>query len=671
MNREQARETAKAKLSDYLESKGINTRKPFTCLNPAHPDKHPSMSFDAKRNRCKCFSCGATYDIFDIIGIEYNLTDPAEKFNKTYSILGIMPDTSRPTGSGSQDADPGPKEPAERESGKTSAKYLDFFDAKYEDFSEYFRKTQEAITEPAARQYLTSRGISQETAALFGLGYDSRYKTADYTADGKKVFTEWKALIIPTSHESYVARNIDKPKSPENKNRYRKKGPSIIFNSKALYSSTRPVFVVEGEIDALSIIEAGGEAIGLGSTGNYKQLVKLLTNQPPAQPLILSLDADERGRKAESELAEELKNLNINYYRYSPYIGAKDANEALTTDRKQFAEELKNAERLPEDERKAQAEAEREAYFNTSAAAHIKDFWNGIKENADTPAISTGFNNLDKILDGGLYEGLYFLGAMSSLGKTTLLLQIADNIASQGQDVIFFSLEMARSELMAKSISRWTFMLCSDPADAKTTRGITNGARYADYNQHVLNLINEATKKYRTYADHLFIHEGIGNIGIDTIRKTVEKHITITGRKPVVMIDYLQILAPSDTRSTDKQNTDRAVSELKRISRDYKIPVVGISSFNRDSYRAGGGANKGRVSMTDFKESGAVEYSSDVLIGLEFFYSGTNDYSEREEKQRDPRQIRLVVMKNRNGQAWTDTGFEYYPMFNYYEEAFI
>ena len=63
-----------------------------------------------------------------------------------------------------------------------------------------------------------------------------------------------------------------------------------------------------------------------------------------------------------------------------------------------------------------------------------------------------------------------------------------------------------------------------------------------------------------------------------------------------MIIDYVQILAPHDPRATDKQIIDRAVLELKRISRDFKTPVIGISSFNRMSY-------KNAVSMEAFKES--------------------------------------------------------------------
>ncbi len=67
MNPEEAKEYAKTNLEAYLNAKGINTSSNFSCLNPEHEDKHPSMSFDSRRNRCHCFSCGVDYDIFDVL----------------------------------------------------------------------------------------------------------------------------------------------------------------------------------------------------------------------------------------------------------------------------------------------------------------------------------------------------------------------------------------------------------------------------------------------------------------------------------------------------------------------------------------------------------------------------------------------------------------------------
>lgn len=650
MDREQARDIVKGYLGDYLNSKGINTRKPFNCLNPEHPDRHPSMSYDSKRQRCKCFSCGASYDIFDLIGIDYGLTDDKDIFNKAYEMYGLTIDSPQ--------QEQGKLAPAQKKEAQ-----------KAENFMDYYKTAQAARADRAAQDYLRSRGISEATAAKYWLGYDASYSTFDIDENGQNSFSTWRALIIPTGKSSYIARNIDTPKAPEKKNRYRKKGASLLFNSKALYAADKPVFIVEGELDALSIIEAGGQAVGLGSTSNYKQLLSLLEKQKAAQPLILALDADEEGRKTEEELAKELERLQASFYRYNLYGAAKDANEALLLDREGFIAEVRAAERAQEVELEAIAEAAREEYLKTSAAAHIQDFLQGITAGVNTPAISTGFFNLDSILDGGLYEGLYILGAISSLGKTTLALQLADNLAKAGQDVLIFSLEMARSELIAKSISRLTYLLADNKADAKTTRGITAGARYAGYSKTEKALINKAIGSYKEYAQHIFIHEGIGDIGVEKVKEVVQQHISITGSKPVVILDYIQILAPYDMRSTDKQNTDKAVLELKRLSRDCKVTVLGISSFNRDSYKAGGGINQGKVSMTDYKESGALEYSADVLMGLEFASAGTREYDERTEKKKDPRQIRLVVLKNRNGKAWESCSFDYFPLFNYYSEA--
>lgn len=71
--------------------------------------------------------------------------------------------------------------------------------------------------------------------------------------------------------------------------------------------------------------------------------------------------------------------------------------------------------------------------------------------------ISTGFSDLD-LQTGGIYPGLYVLAAVSSLGKTTLALQLAEQIAAAGRDVVFFSLEQSRFEMVSKGISRRTAM---------------------------------------------------------------------------------------------------------------------------------------------------------------------------------------------------------------------
>lgn len=219
---------------------------------------------------------------------------------------------------------------------------------------------------------------------------------------------------------------------------------------------------------------------------------------------------------------------------------------------------------------------------------------------------------------------------------------------------------------MAKSISRLTLLDVlqngGSVKDAKTTRGVTTGSRWQQYSKTERDLISGSIKAFGGYADHIYISEGMGDIGADQIREQVKKHIHFTGNNPVVIVDYLQILAPHSERATDKQNTDKAVMELKRISRDYKIPVVGISSFNRANY-------KEAVTMEAFKESGAIEYSSDVLIGLQLRGAGKKDFDANAEKGKNPREVELKILKNRNGATGKTVEYEYYPLFNYFKEV--
>lgn len=278
-------------------------------------------------------------------------------------------------------------------------------------------------------------------------------------------------------------------------------------------------------------------------------------------------------------------------------------------------------------------------YFATTTGARLSAFKEAIGERTGLQAIPTGFDRLDAMLDGGLYPGLYVMGAMSSIGKTTFALQVADHIAASGHDVIFYSLEQSAEELVAKSLSR--MMAASRPPiesigyELDDSRLLTPREilyRYSDWiGTKKEEAFEEALFDYGmlagahmfvvendTYPHHVTDSEGnvkevqsIDRVGLDTIARGIEDHVRLTGSAPVVFVDYLQILRPNDStgRKSDKQNMDETVSELRRISKEYRVPVFVISSLNRSSYGQS-------IGMDAFKESGAIEYSSDVLLGL-------------------------------------------------------
>lgn len=272
-------------------------------------------------------------------------------------------------------------------------------------------------------------------------------------------------------------------------------------------------------------------------------------------------------------------------------------------------------------------------------------------------AIPTGFNKLDNIIGGGLREGLYTVGAETSIGKTTFCLNIAEQIARQDQDVIIIALEMSTDELISRSISRLTYQLneSGDKRKPKTALSILNVSDYNSYPDKDLSLINKAFEEYETFSKHLFILESIGKMTPTEIKKAIQDHIDSTGNTPVVIVDYLQLLRNEDkyVNSNDKLKTDVNVLSLKRISRDYGIPIIVVSSFNRSSY------NDENPSLSAFKESGAIEYSSDVCIVLQNVRKAQTD---------DNRLIEAWILKNRNGKKDISQQFEYQTMFNHFQE---
>jgi replicative DNA helicase len=262
------------------------------------------------------------------------------------------------------------------------------------------------------------------------------------------------------------------------------------------------------------------------------------------------------------------------------------------------------------------------------------------------------------------------------------MLQAADNIARAGQPVLYVSLEMARSELVAKIVSRMTYekskALTGYFTYARTTIGVLNTHKYKSYEDEAREILARSFDELEEHAGNLYILEGVGNIGTAEIQEYAEKIRALRGVQPVIMIDYLQILSPGEGfRGTDKQAADIAIRDLKRLSRDENTPVFTISSFNRESYRE-------PVSLTSFKESGGIEFGSDVVLALQ--YAGMDRQGHESVDARRSRVDRLLeearqngssgkaqalelkILKNRNGERSTVL-LEFVPMFNYYRES--
>lgn len=613
------------------------------CGSGTGKNKTGALSITSDGMSWKCFSCNKGGDIFDLVGGIEHIEGFTNRKKRVCEILGIDYQATDDTAQAAAK----PKVVAYKE--------------KATDYTIFFSQANQAITQTTYR-----RGISLATLNRFKVGFvkDWKHPKAPDTVQPSP------RLIIPTSKESYLARDTRSTLTDEQKQFSKMKvGTTHLFNMQAFEQDTQPVFLTEGEIDCMSLVDLGAEAAALGSTSMIDRFVQHINQLPPMkQPIILALDNDNAGKKATEELSEQLKTSGIPFLTAELYGQWKDGNERLLNDR----DGLKNAI-LKVLQEAATAAAGIEEQHEQDRATYIEENSNVIAlqnfldeiANSNTKKYPTGFDSLDKALDGGLYPGLYLVGAISSLGKTTLVMQIADYIASEGTDVLIFSLEMSKYELIAKSISRHTLGVC-EALDyraeyAATVRDILDRSRYARFTEKKLEFIRTSIDEYGSYCDHLFINESIGETGIREILAKVNEHVAATGNKPMVIVDYIQILAPYYEKGTDKQNIDKAVLELKRLSRSLNMPVIVISALNRQNY-------KEVINMAAFRESSSLEYSADCMFGLQLKGAGENGFDEEEAKRQNPRQIELRILKNRNYKTGITLNFNYYPAFNTYRE---
>lgn len=601
---------------------------PF-CSSGSQPGHNHDGAFSVNPDglHWKCFSCGRKGDIFDFVAMRdgISLNAATKILKEKYGSRTGSPSTAAP-----QQRQP---EPDQQQKAP-------------QDFSDFIRKAHAALKGSPGEEFFKKRAITEESTDRFMLGF---------ALDGRNR----PAIVMPHDSQGtyYTTRTIADDADP--KYLKPKDTQSILFNADALYQSQQPCFVVESQLCAISIEQQGGSAVALNGTGGVDQLLTLLDKEKPTAFLMLSLDNDAPGQQAEKELAAGLKERQIPFLPFNAAGDCKDPNELLQKDPEILTGFVLAARELVEDMKTAEADRERELYRSQSTGASFADFTKYLTENAGRPPIPTGFDSLDKILNGGLTAALYIMGAISSLGKTSWMLNIADNIAAAGHDVLYFSLEMSRYELIAKSISRISFLRAgrnSSPlGDAFSTFEVLN-SQGGSMTLQQISALQDAMKEYQeTIGKHMFIFSGINSISVDDVTKAVEEHIRITGTRPVVFIDYLQILAPEDLRSTDKQNTDRAVVSLKNMSATHDIPVFCISSLNRANYSE-------PISMAAFKESGAIEYGSDVLIGIQL-YGVDRKKSEKDndravriaeilKKAEDPKlptDLEVKILKNRNG----------------------
>lgn len=616
--------------------------------------------------RYKCFACNKVYgDIIDLYMLQTGINDMRKAKYELFERYGLF---SFQGSENNQSMNPArapvvATRPANnltpvQSNGNFNAvkkeKINESTSAGTPDYSKYYAQCHAQVT---STNYFLDRGLTPEIIEKFNLGYDPHFNTA----------------VIPVTASGYKARYLT-PRDGQGK--YFCKGAQGLYNIKALDQSFKPVFIVEGEIDCLSFLSCGAEALGLGSTANKRKLIDLITERVSSKDsklpaIFLALDNDKAGEETETELESELREIQLanpmepfffsrlrKELKREIYGDCKDANELLIKNPYQFRELARLTESRLYVERGLVTSYETE---------YISERWKA------RDIYATGFSKLDRAIK--ITDGLYILGAISSLGKTTFALQIADHVAENGRDVIIFSLEMSRKELIDKSICRMIFSDWIKTQRTSDRERLKNELEIQTLNlgqisapnslniseEKLAGLETKTSKYFSTIAKRTSIYESVGNVGVTEIAERVNKYVYYSGNKPLVIIDYLQLLAPVDPHFTDKQNTDKNVLELKRLSRELEIPIIAISSLNRANYNES-------INMSAFKESGAIEYSSDVLLGLQLAGAGDKDFDVDMAKSQEPRQIELKILKNRRGKTGDSINFEYYASRQFFRE---
>lgn len=561
--------TLKSCLPQWLREHGIPLHKPFACLNPAHQDAHPSMGYNEKNQTVHCFACGATYDIFDLVGQEENLTDFPSKMkavNRRYGGGEIIRVTAKPTQAFPYKEGGGRSDP-----------------------------------------YFTGRGLSDETVRRFGLVVENGYAVLPVFAEGVC--------------RSVCRRAIDPAVEPRYKN---SRGAMQIWNSAAMERAAgEALFVTEGIFDALSLEELGFPAVALCGAANTGKLVQKIDEYVPVawpEKMILAGDADAAGQGMNEKLREQLTARGIACAVLALPDGCKDVNEALVQNRDALQAVCEAAIAPQEVRQQPTLEDEFLAYLGRRGGAAV---------------MSTGIAGLDKALDGGLHAGLTVLGAVSSMGKTSLMLQMADTLAAAGRNVLFITIEMSRMELIAKSAVRGTRERARPLLDGKLPE------------EKVRGLISAYRKKTGGRVELWEPDAPLIPAFLDEkVSAFCEQH-----ESPVLFLDYLQLVAPARAGMTEKQTADAAVAMLKQLARRYDMPVVAASSLNREAYRPG----SAEPGLSAFKESGSVEYSADLLLVLKY-----RTDADRENKTA-PRHLALTILKNRFGATGESIPLDYEP----------
>ena len=238
--------------------------------------------------------------------------------------------------------------------------------------------------------------------------------------------------------------------------------------------------------------------------------------------------------------------------------------------------------------------------------------------------IATGFADIDKMTRGFQRGDLIIVAARPSMGKTSLVLNIAQHVATNNQVAGFFSLEMSKEQLFMRMLASEAkidnYRLMSGQIGQKEYGNIT----------HALETLSDA---------HLYIDDTAG-AGVLEMRAKARRLQAEQGLD-LLAVDYIQLMTGRgrfENRTLELASISRS---LKGLAKELNVPIVVLSQLSR----APEARSDKRPQLSDLRESGALEQDADVVILIfrEEMYKQTTEPSETDGI------AELILAKQRNG----------------------
>lgn len=525
------------------------------------------------------------------------------------------------------------------------------------------------------------RGLNDQTLKIFHIGVNFSWTppSSRLSNEHKKAYSSPRVIIphltnpsLPAFHLTYYAslflsereRLSNASKSPV-KGLYG--GGRTPFGLNTLKTDSSLIFVSEGEFDALSIWQVTNgkfSCLATGGTSDNGTLNALNSFFPNLKPTIFfAADNDDAGKKFADVFCSNARSFGfpaIPFY-FDNFDSPKtDANKILIEQGNTKLAEIINQKIDEAQSELAKIEREQNStlFGDLSCDYFSYTFLDYLEKRKQFADRKTGFDNLDSIMNGFL-PGIYIVGGLAALGKTSFCWQLLVQLARNGEHCIFVSYEMSKGELFSKSVASEIFKIERNLQHPLTFANIGR-SKFFEHRNAFDNIVSTLAQE----KINLRVLE-LDSPDIDNLIERLEMFCSKFKRPPVVVIDYLQILVGSTDNT--KSAIDNILLKLKNFQRNTNTTFIVISSLNRANYNT-------EISFQAFKESGGVEYSADVIWGLQLLLGKddkgkdlprTFDHIEAAKKQ-IPRLIQLLCLKNRFGSNF-DVGFLYYPNVDFFE----